>query len=323
MTDTRYKIVFEGQLMPDQSLDTVKANLARLFRSDQAKIDVLFTGGPVALKRDLSEAEADKYLGALQQAGAQVRKEQDLAAKLSLVDIEQEAVSNESMDCPKCGTQQPKAVACASCGIVIEKYLTRQAQIAQNPPEPIANASPYGTPKSDVGESMPEHGRLKVFTTDGRIGRLRYLGWSMALLLLAMVAYLIAAGAMAVSPIVGGILMIPVVIGTVVISVMIGVQRLHDIGWSGWLWLLNLVPLIGSIFALLMLVVPGSQSANRYGPPPPPNSPGVIAMAWGGLVLWLVATVGILAAVAIPAYQDYVERAQQSQSLQYTPEGEE
>lgn len=136
---------------------------------------------------------------------------------------------------------------------------------------------------------------------------MRYLGWSMGMMLLAMLAYAISAGLMLASPILGGILMIPLVIAAVVISVMIGVQRLHDIGWSGWLLLLNLVPLVGSVFAILMLVVPGTQGANRYGAPPPPNSRGVIALAWSALV---VPIIGIVAAISIPAYQDYVDTAQ-------------
>lgn len=35
MTQARFKIVFNGELMPDASLDTAKENLARLFKSDQ------------------------------------------------------------------------------------------------------------------------------------------------------------------------------------------------------------------------------------------------------------------------------------------------
>ena len=58
------------------------ANLARLFKSDSAKIDSLFSGTPVALKRDLGEDEAEKYLVALQRAGAKVNKEADLGASL-------------------------------------------------------------------------------------------------------------------------------------------------------------------------------------------------------------------------------------------------
>ena len=70
MSQARFKIVFSGELMPAAQLDEVKANLARLFKSDSAKIDSLFSGNPVALKRDLAEDEAEKYLAALQRAGA-------------------------------------------------------------------------------------------------------------------------------------------------------------------------------------------------------------------------------------------------------------
>src|SRR5690606_9379646 len=275
--------------------------------------DALFTGSPVALKRDLAEAEADRYLAALQQAGALVRKEQEGGLGLSLVDTEPTPTTQvaaplpaSDMLCPKCGQQQPEAAECSAGGIIIEKYLARQILLAQSAPAASAEAaSPYATPKAEVGEALPEYGELKVLTTNGRIGRVRYMGWSMGLMLLAMLAYAIAAGALSISPIVGGILMIPVVIATVVVSVMIGVQRLHDIGWSGWLWLLNLVPVVGSVFAILMLVVPGTRDANRYGPPPPPNSTGVVILAW---TLPLVAILGILAAIAIPAYHDYSQR---------------
>jgi len=316
MSDTRFKIVFAGQLMPGMALDTVKDNLARLFKSDAGKIATLFSGAPVALKRDLTEAEADKYLAALQQAGAQARKEVDLAAGLSLADTHEsdapeQPAQLENMSCPKCGHEQSAAAECSACGIIIDKYLARQAKA---PATGTSGApSPYSTPQSDLGESRAEVGELKVLTTNGRIGRVRYLGWTMGMILLGLLAYTIAAGAMALSPIIGGILMIPVGIGALVISVMIGVQRLHDIGWSGWLWLLNFVPLVGSVFALLMLVVPGTPTANRYGPPPPPNSGGVIALAWSCL---LVPVIGILAAISLPAYQDYTERAQEAQQYQ-------
>lgn len=310
MTEARYKIVFDGQLMPEMTLETVKDNLARLFKSDPSKIDALFSGSPVALKRDLAETEADKYLAALQQAGAQARKEQEAVA-LSLVETTPEPATApaHAMTCPKCGHQQDKAAECAACGIIIDKYLARQAQQAESAPASatLGAPSPYSPPRSEVGDSLPEYGTLKVFTTDGRIGRVRYLGWSMGMMLLAMLAYGISAGLMLVSPILGGILMIPLVIAAVVISVMIGVQRLHDIGWSGWLLLLNLVPLVGSVFAILMLVVPGTQGANRYGAPPPPNSRGVIALAWCAL---LVPIIGVVAAISIPAYQDYVDAGQ-------------
>jgi len=321
MTEARFKIVFDGELMPEISADTVKDNLARLFKSDRAKIDNLFGKSAVALKRGLAEAEADKYLNALQRAGAKVRKEREALA-LGLVEIGEQNVgapqasaANERMSCPKCGHEQLKAAECVACGVIIEKFLARQTLLAENvavPPATAAEAlttatpSPYAPPLALVGEAIPEYGELEVFSIEGRIGRLRYLAWSLVIMAAALGLLGIAAMGFAISEVVGWVLLGIVGIGILVVSVQIGVQRLHDIGWSGWLYLLNLVPIVGSLFPLLMLVIPGTNGSNRFGPPQPPNSTAVKILA----ALWLLVPVlGILAAIAIPAYQDYVTRA--------------
>ncbi|HCD9060086.1 TPA: DUF805 domain-containing protein, partial [Pseudomonas aeruginosa] len=156
---------------------------------------------------------------------------------------------------------------------------------------------------AQVGEALPEFGELNVFTTNGRIGRLRYLGWSMAMTL----CFLVIMGlGFLLGETVGVAVTALASIAFIVIAVMIGVQRLHDLGWSGWLWLLNFVPFVGSVFGILMLVLPGSTGANRYGPPPPANSTGVKVLA--SLII-LLPIVGIIAAIALPSYQGYLERA--------------
>jgi uncharacterized membrane protein YhaH (DUF805 family)/rubrerythrin len=314
MTQARYKIVFNGELMPDASLEATQENLARLFKSDLTRIHSLFIGKAVDIKRDLSENEADQYLKALQSAGAKVRKEQDFAASLSLVETDDhrapdsEPVNNTQMTCPKCGHQQAKAIECSACGIVIEKFIARQTMLAENPPEVVspASSSPYATPKATVAESLPEFGELKVIGIEGRIGRLRYLAWSLVLILACMPVFGIAAGFFAASEILGGLLMVIAGIAVAVISIMFGVKRLHDIGWSGWLLLITLVPVVGGVFSLLMFIIPGSTEANRFGPPPPPNSTAVkvLALLWIALII-----VGILAAIALPAYMGYADAA--------------
>jgi uncharacterized membrane protein YhaH (DUF805 family) len=297
MTQTRFKIVFDGELMPEVALETAKDNLARLFKSDRTRINSLFCGSAVAIKRDLPESDADQYLAALHRAGAKARKEPDPGANLSLLaGKDAEAIGETpqfaaTMVCPKCGEQQRKSASCAACGIIIGKYVAHQALYAQparaNPGHADAPAnSPYATPKATVTQTVPRYGELNVFSLEGRIGRLRYLAWSLVLSLSAagiMGAVAIAAN---ISETLGLVLAIGVVLGMLVVSVQIGAQRLHDIGWSAWLLLLNLLPLVNSLFWLVMLIVPGSPGANRYGPPPPANSLAVKLLA--GLFLALL-----------------------------------
>lgn len=312
MTEARYKIVFDGQLMPDMALETVKDNLMRLFKSEPGRIDALFGGNPVALKRNLIEGDADKYLAALHRAGARVRKEHDPSSRLSLVETDDHNPAGATpqagaqMACPKCGAEQAKADSCSACGIIIDKYLARQAQLAESTPALSAEPptqTPYSPPRADLSEAMPEVGDLQLFTTEGRIGRLRYLAWSMGLLIAGMLLYGVAVMGVAFSTTLGMVLIAAVGIGMLVCSVFFGVQRLHDIGWSGWLYLLQLVPVVGFVMALLMLVVPGRSESNRFGPPPPGNSLGVKLMA----AIWLL--VPLAALMAVPAYQDYLTRA--------------
>jgi hypothetical protein len=72
--------------------------------------------------------------------------------------------------------------------------------------------------------------------------------------------------------------------------------------WSGWTVLLTLIPFV----ALIWVFKRGSEGTNSYGAPPPPNTLGVKIL---GLLLPVLAVVGILAAIAIPAYVEYTRRA--------------
>lgn len=64
------------------------------------------------------------------------------------------------------------------------------------------------------------------------------------------------------------------------------------------------------------MFTPGTLADNRFGPPPPPNSGWVVAGAVTYIALIPIAFfVGILAAIAIPQYQDYVARAKIAEGL--------
>ncbi len=48
----------------------------------------------------------------------------------------------------------------------------------------------------------------------------------------------------------------------------VAVRRLHDIGKSGWMILVGLIPLIGFIWLLVLYVTEGEKGDNQYGPDP-------------------------------------------------------
>jgi len=57
-------------------------------------------------------------------------------------------------------------------------------------------------------------------------------------------------------------------LATLIPGLAVGVRRLHDIGKSGWMLLIVLIPLVGAIWLLVLLATVGQSGANEYGPDP-------------------------------------------------------
>lgn len=72
MSNQDFDIIFRGDIVFGHQLADVKLRLQQLFKADAAKVDALFSGRPVPLKRGLDLASAEKYKEALTRAGAKV-----------------------------------------------------------------------------------------------------------------------------------------------------------------------------------------------------------------------------------------------------------
>lgn len=57
-------------------------------------------------------------------------------------------------------------------------------------------------------------------------------------------------------------------LGLIIPSLAVAVRRLHDQDKSGWMLLLGLIPLIGSIILLVFYCTDGTPGPNQYGPDP-------------------------------------------------------
>lgn len=56
-------------------------------------------------------------------------------------------------------------------------------------------------------------------------------------------------------------------LGTILPNIAVAVRRLHDIGKSGWWYLLFLIPYIGSIILIVFFCMKSDQNENKYGKP--------------------------------------------------------
>lgn len=72
MDSERFDLVFSGELVRGADLAQAKSNLGKLFKISETKVDALFSGKPIALKKGLDFATANKYRVAIKKAGCRV-----------------------------------------------------------------------------------------------------------------------------------------------------------------------------------------------------------------------------------------------------------
>ncbi|WP_338847175.1 DUF805 domain-containing protein [Massilia sp. W12] len=134
----------------------------------------------------------------------------------------------------------------------------------------------YKSPQSQLGKT--EYANLQIVALSGRIGRLRFLVYSFFLGLLGLAAEQVLSNLLpfdlllmdsAVDWSVGGV--------TLIGALILTIRRLQDVEHHPLLCLIMFLPIINLLFWLYLLLAPGSEFANSYGLPPPPNPPG---MGW-------------------------------------------
>jgi uncharacterized membrane protein YhaH (DUF805 family) len=163
------------------------------------------------------------------------------------------------------------------------------------------SSNPYQAPRAPVGDvdSTEEYQEIRLWSASGRLGRLRYLAYGTgASLLCGLLAGALTA---VLGAGVGGLFTMVAYVVLVVFSVLVAIQRSHDMNWSGWTVFLTLIPFV----ALIWIFKPGTDGENDYGAPPPPNTIGVKIL---GFLLPILFIIGIVAAIAIPAYVAYTKR---------------
>lgn len=150
---------------------------------------------------------------------------------------------------------------------------------------------------------------------NGRFGRLSYLGWNGLSLIGALICVFILTSlipnTMSENPFPPLILIIffIIYIPLIYFNFIFAIRRLHDLNVSGWASLLLLIPVLNIILGICLAFVGGENEDNQYGAPR-------ATQTWEKVLGWiyiLIFPLGILAAIAIPAYQDYVQRAHTQQ----------
>jgi len=65
-----------------------------------------------------------------------------------------------------------------------------------------------------------------------------------------------------------GLFYIVYALAMIVPGIAVAVRRLHDVGKSGWLYFIALIPIVGAIWLLVLFCTDSDASENKYGPNP-------------------------------------------------------
>ena len=113
----------------------------------------------------------------------------------------------------------------------------------------------------------------EIFTTQGRLNRLRYLKYMILLALVAgLSTFVMSSMATFLTGDPNGFLVKFVTMIWAVAAgagnIMLMIRRLHDLNKSGWFALLAIVPVVGMIFSIYLFCAAGQVGWNQYGADP-------------------------------------------------------
>ncbi len=163
----------------------------------------------------------------------------------------------------------------------------------------MQTADPYRAPVAQVAD-LESGGvsSINIWSPKGRLGRVRYIGYSVGLGLLINFVSSILTAMVGGGP--GAVIMVIGMAGGLLIHGLLSVQRAHDFNASGWMAILAFIPLLNFLFWF----VPGTDGDNRFGARTPPNTTLAIVLA---SIIPVVMIAGIVAAIAIPSYHAYTQ----------------
>jgi len=142
-----FRIELEGRIIDGRDRDTVMESLMRLFSINAERAESLLADTSFVIKRGLNEEQAQKYITAIERAGA--------VCRMTPEQPEQAEEPQPKAVCPKCGheavdARDPLAATgeCPACGIIVSKYLKAHGREVQDPPS-------GETPQPSTGHAPP------------------------------------------------------------------------------------------------------------------------------------------------------------------------
>ena len=153
MAKGSYQVIFSGKIIEHADLDMVKANVARTFSMPPDRIEKLFSGRRLVLKKDLDQATAERYRITLQRAGALCEIE-DTAASTPITEKPVQPVPSVHPAAPEIAAQtQPPVTQADESGMSMAEA---GIILAESAPVPDANIDTGDIDMAEAGIILAE-----------------------------------------------------------------------------------------------------------------------------------------------------------------------
>jgi len=176
-----HKLLFSGQLLPDHDPVRARAKLLAMLGATESQSDLLFSGQPQIIKRNLPADEAERYRLLLAKRGIVVEIDPPLPAPAAfptlVFDDTPEPVSpavlprqapvnpkpapailspeHEQITCPQCGELQPKRTLCRACATDMPRFLAARLE-AEAPVRLVPKVQPIAGRSGYDGRRFPK-----------------------------------------------------------------------------------------------------------------------------------------------------------------------
>ena len=138
MSDELYEVSLSGRIAAGESLDEVKARVAKMFNASESKLELLFSGSRVVIKKNIDLPTATKYQDALKRAGA--------VADVNLMSTAA-AVSANTQPHPEIPPTPPKPAVAETAPVAREPRLKGESESEVAPPP---NTDPLGISAAQI-----------------------------------------------------------------------------------------------------------------------------------------------------------------------------
>lgn len=104
----------------------------------------------------------------------------------------------------------------------------------------------------------------KYASIEGRANRTEYWIWMLCVFILE----LLVGATMPISKTLYYVLSGIVAVALLIPNICVMIRRLHDTGRGGGWICISLIPIVGAIWLLVLMILPGEQQSNRFGSVP-------------------------------------------------------